>query len=116
MTTAAEWANPDRRTAIVRRASGVLVASAMTMWLGCGEIEKLSEPEDEKKRPTSRITLAAENPTVPPGGATIVKVTANTADGGPVGDGTRINMTATLGHIEPDEVRTKDGEAHVTYR
>jgi len=100
----------------VRRASGVLVASAMTMWLGCSEIDKLTNSEDEKKDTASQIALSTESSTVPPGGATNVKVLASKADGGPVSDGTRINITATLGHIEPDEVRTKDGAALVAYR
>ena len=100
----------------MRRASSVLVASAMTMWLGCGEIDKLTDSEDEKKDKASQISLNAESSTVPPGGATNVRVRANKADGGPVSDGTRIDMTATLGRIEPSEVRTKDGEANVAYR
>jgi len=100
----------------VRRALSVLVASAMTMWLGCSEIDKLTGSEDEKKSRASRIALTAESPVIPPDGATNVKVAVSAADGGPVDDGTRIIMTATLGHIEPDEVRTKDGQALVAYR
>ena len=99
----------------MKRASSVLVASAMTMWLGCGEIDKLTDSEDEKKSTASQIALSAESSTVPPGGSTTVTVQATQADGGPVGDGTRIEMTAGQGRIEPKDVRTKDGQARVGF-
>jgi hypothetical protein len=85
------------------------------MWLGCSEIDKLTESEDEKKGKASHIGLSAETSTVPPGGSTSVTVRATQADGGPVGDGTRIDMAVTSGRIEPSEVRTSDGEARVGF-
>jgi hypothetical protein len=87
----------------------------MTMWLGCGEIDKLTESEERRSK-ASRLTLKAETPQVPPGGATNVEVSATDGDGAPVADGTRIDMTASLGRIEPDDVRTRDGRALVAFR
>jgi hypothetical protein len=99
----------------VRRASNVLVASAMTMWLGCSEVDKLTESKNENSK-AGGIALSAESPTIPVNGATNVEVKVTEADGGPVKDGTSIAMTATLGRIEPTDVRTQNGRALVAYR
>jgi hypothetical protein len=99
----------------VRRASGVLVASAVTLWTGCSDIEKLTQPEGGESK-ASKIALSAQTTTVPVGGATNVEVKVTKADGAPVKDGTKVEMTATLGRIEPVEIRTQDGGATVAYR
>lgn len=98
----------------MRRASIAVVASAFTLGAGCGEIERLTQSEKNERR-ASRITLRADTSTVPVGGSTTIHVGVLTADGGPVRDGTRVEMTATLGRIEPADVRTQGGEAHVGY-
>ena len=99
----------------MRRASNVLVASAMTMWIGCSDIEKLTDAENEERK-ARQISLSAESFTVPVNGATDVEVTAAEADGQPVKDGTNIEMSATRGRIEPADVRTRGGRARVAYR
>src|SRR5262249_13581195 len=110
------FAHPsDKRSVNVKRASGILVASAVTLWAGCSDIEKLIEPEEEEKK-ASKITLSAQASTVPIGGTTSVGVRVTQADGSPVKDGTKVDTTATLGQIEPTDVRTQDGGANVTYR
>ena len=83
--------------------------------MGCSEINKVTDSESEDSN-ARRIALSAESATVPPGGATNVEVRVAEADGGPVKDGTSVDMTATLGRIEPGDVRTRDGRAHVAYR
>jgi hypothetical protein len=99
----------------VKGASGVLVVSAVTLWTGCSDIEKLTESKSSGSK-ASNITLSAQSSTVPVGGATNVEIKVTKDDGGPVSDGTRVEMTATLGRIEPTDIRTQDGEANVAYR
>lgn len=96
------------------RTSLAAVLSAVALGAGCAEIERLTQSEKAERR-ASRITLGAETATVPLGGSTTIHVTVLAKDGGPVADGTRVAMTATLGRIEPADVRTRGGEAHVGY-
>ena len=99
----------------MKGASGVLVVSAVTLWAGCSDIEKLTESKSSGSK-ASKITLSVQSSTVPVGGATNVEIKVTKEDGGPVSDGTRVEMTATLGRIEPSDIRTRDGEANVAYR
>jgi len=86
----------------------------MTFGVGCSDIEKLtSNSENETK--VSRITLTPDSSTVPPGGSTTIHVKVTAADGTSVPNGTRIEMTASLGRIDPAEVRTDGGTADVGY-
>jgi hypothetical protein len=100
----------------VRRASLTLVASAtMTLGVGCSDIEKLTNSKSENEAQVGRITLGADSTTIPPGGSTTIHVKVTGAAGGAVPNGTRVEMTARLGRIEPAEVRTNGGTADVGY-
>lgn len=100
----------------MRRASlTTLVASAMTLGVGCSDIEKMTSSKSENEAKVSRITLTPDSSTVPPGGSTTIHVKVTSADGTSVPNGTRIEMTARLGRIDPADVRTDGGAADVGY-
>ena len=92
-----------------------LIASAMTFGLGCSEVENLTQSKNENEAQVSHITLRADTSTVPVGGSTTLHVKVTGADGGAAKNGTKVDMTASLGRIEPADVRTQDGEARVGY-
>ena len=93
-----------------------LIASAMTFGLGCSEVENLTQPKSESEAQVSQIALRADTSTVPVGGSTTLHVKVTGADGGAAKNGTKVDMTASLGRVEPADVRTQDGEARVGYR
>ena len=93
-----------------------LIASAMTFGLGCSEVENLTHSKNENEAQVSHITLKADTATVPVGGSTTLHVTVTGIDGGAAKNGTTVDMTGSLGRIEPADVRTQDGQARVSYR
>jgi hypothetical protein len=73
---------------------------------GCDEAKSLVGADDEEEdRAVAALALSTEHGTVPPNGATTVHVEGTRKDGEPARDGAPVTMTATLGSIEPSELR-----------
>jgi len=65
---------------------------------------------------SSTITLSAPTAVLPVNGATEVSAVVLEAPGTPVQNGTVVSFTATLGTVDPQEARTKDGKVTVVFR
>lgn len=62
----------------------------------------------------SQLSLAASGPLI--ANQTVdITVSANKSDGGPVADGTEIQLSASAGAFEPSKVRTQGGQAVAAY-
>jgi hypothetical protein len=63
----------------------------------------------------STISLSATEVKVLPGGSTEVVAVVVEEAGTPVHDGTVVRFTTTLGRVEPEEAKTRDGVARATF-
>ena len=63
----------------------------------------------------STISLSAIDLTVLPGGSTELVAVVVEEAGTPVHDGTVVRFTTTLGRVEPEEAKTRDGVARATF-
>jgi hypothetical protein len=86
-----------------------------TLLAACSEIESLTE--SRKEDDARRIEMSAASTTVPPNGATTIRLRVTRDSGDPLRDEVEVEMTASLGQVEPRSFRTHDGgTAAISYR
>lgn len=84
---------------------------------GCNQIEKLTEAESNGTTAASQIKLSADQETVTTEGSTRVRLKVLGADGQAVAEGTRVQVSASRGSVEPAAIETQgDGKGNVTFR
>jgi hypothetical protein len=112
--------NSNARGHTVRRlsVSDVLVGSATLVATvavaACSEVKSVTG--SGRDGGTTTIAMSADAGSVPVNGTTTVRLQLARKNGEPVKDGTRVEVTASLGRVEPGEARTRDGgSASVTY-
>jgi hypothetical protein len=76
------------------------------------------DEKDEESGGAQKLTIAAEKPTVPPGGATTLRFEVTGKDGQPVKDGTEVQVTSVkLGRVDATQLFTQGGgRTSTTYR
>jgi hypothetical protein len=93
-------------------ALGILALAALVA--ACSEIESLTESRQEE---AAQIALSAASPVVTPNGATTIDVRLTRAGGEPLRQEAEVEMTASLGEVEPRSFRTHDGgTAAISFR
>jgi hypothetical protein len=96
---------------------GASLGSLAGLLAACSDIEKAVTGSDGNDGQAQAIQMTAGSTTVPPGGTTGLALKVTGKGGQPVKDGTRIEVRAGLGRVEPADIRTHDGgSAQVTYR
>ena len=102
-----------------RRISSFLSAlgtQAMVL-AGCSDVEKAVTGSDDKGTQAQTIQMSADSAVVPPNGTTGLALKVQDKAGNPVKDGTKVDIKAGLGRVEPSDIRTHNGgSAKVTYR
>jgi hypothetical protein len=96
------------------RSLGILALA--TLLGACSEIESLTESRSEGEG-AGQIEMSAASATVPPNGATTIHLRITRQGGEPLRDEVEVEVTASLGQVEPRSFRTHDGgTAAITYR
>lgn len=99
----------------MRRLATITLGLLAALAAGCSDVKSLVGIDDDDGAAT--VALTPESAAVPPTGTMGVQVKVTKKDGDAVKDGTQVEVTGSLGQVEPSKFRTDgSGSASVTYR
>jgi hypothetical protein len=96
----------------------LVVLAAAVSAMACSDAKSLVGVDEDEESSAQSLTIAAERPTVPPGGSTTVTFEVSGKNGRPVKDGTEVEVTSLkLGRVDSTRLRTQGGgRASTVYR